>query len=78
MYLLRKLLFAAARFSFTFTAQHVPGVLNRVVDALSRFQMQEFRQLVPEAQMYMYPVPIPPFGGINPSILEVQCLLLPP
>ena len=49
IYLLRKLLSAAARFSFTF---------NKVADALSRFQMQEFQQLAPEARMYPLPVPI--------------------
>ena len=58
MYLLRKLLSAAARFSFTFTAERVPGVLNKVADVLSRLQMQDFRQMAPEARMYPVPVPI--------------------
>ena len=57
MYLVRKLLSAAARFSFTFTAQHVPGVHNKVADALSRFNMQEFRRLAPEAQPHPVAVP---------------------
>lgn len=38
-------------FSFIFTAQHVPGVHNKVTDALSRFHWQEFRLLAPEAQL---------------------------
>ena len=58
MRLLRSLLFAAACHSFTFSAQHVPGITNQIADALSRFRWQEFRQLVPHAQLH--PTPIPP------------------
>ena len=47
-----------ACYSFTFSAQHVPGVTNQVADALSHFHWQEFRQLVPHAQPL--PTPIPP------------------
>ena len=60
MRLLRSLLLAAARYSFTFFAQHVPGVTNQlqVADALSRFCWQEFRQFFPHAQPH--PTLIPP------------------
>ena len=56
MRLLRSLLLAAARYSFTFFAQRVPGVTNQlqVADALSRFCWQ----LVPHAQPH--PTLIPP------------------
>ena len=37
MHLLRHLLLSAARHSFSFTSQHVPGVNDQVADALSRF-----------------------------------------
>ena len=38
MHLLRNLLMSAAYFDFTFCAQHVPGVENKIADALSGFQ----------------------------------------
>ena len=57
MFLVRKLLFAAARFCFTFTAQHVPGIHNQIADALSRFHWQEFRRLAPEARLSPVAVP---------------------
>ena len=57
MRLLRKLLSSAARFNFTFTSQHVPGIHNHIADALSRFRWQEFRRLAPQASPS--PVPIP-------------------
>jgi len=57
MQLLRLLLSAAARHSFTFTAVHLPGIHNSIADALSRFHWQEFRRLAPEA--FPYPTPIP-------------------
>ena len=57
MQLLRHLLSGAARFNFTFTAQHIPGIHNNIADALSRFHWQEFRQLAPDAQLHLVPVP---------------------
>lgn len=41
--LMRSLLLSAARFNFSFSAQHIPGVLNEVPDALSYFNWQAFR-----------------------------------
>ena len=58
MHLLRSLLLAAARHSFSFSAQHIPGVTNSIADALSRFHWQAFRRLAPEA--HRHPTPIPP------------------
>ena len=55
MRLLRHLLLSAARHSFSFSAQHVPGVNNQLADALSRFHWQDVRLLAPEAQ----PLPTP-------------------
>ena len=56
MHLLRGLLLSA-RWGFTFTAAHVPGVENKIADAISRFRWQEFRQLAPE--VHSSPCPIP-------------------
>ena len=58
MHLLRSLLLAAARHSFSFSAQHIPGVTNSIADALSRFHWQDFRRLAPEA--HRHPTSIPP------------------
>jgi len=49
MRLMRRLTWCAARDNFTVHARHIPGVKNCVADALSRFQMQKFRQLAPQA-----------------------------
>ena len=57
MFLLHNLLSVAARFNFTFTALHVPGVHNQSADALSRFHWQDFRRLAPEANATPVPVP---------------------
>ena len=49
MHLLHDLLFSAVRWGFTFTAAHVPGVENKLAEAISHFFWQEFRQLAPVA-----------------------------
>jgi len=58
MHLLLHLLLSAARHSFSFSSQHVPGVNNQVADALSHFHWQRFWQLAPDAQRF--PTPVPP------------------
>ena len=54
---LRDLLLSAARWGFSFSSAHVPGVDNKVADAISRFHWQEFRRLAPEAHASPCPVP---------------------
>ena len=49
MKLMRKLTWCSATFNFTIHAQHVPGSLNSVADAISRFQMDRFCRLAPSA-----------------------------
>ena len=57
MHLLRNLLMSAAYFGFTFCAQHVPGMENKIADALSGFKWQSFRHHAPLAKAH--PVNIP-------------------
>ena len=49
MDLVRNITLQTLTYNFTLNAQHVPGLDNSVSDALSRFQMQRFRQLAPQA-----------------------------
>jgi len=57
MQLLHHLLSAPARFNFTFTAQHLPGIHNNIADALSRFVWQEFRFWLPRLSYFRSPSP---------------------
>lgn len=51
MKLMRKRTFTAANLHFTIRAQHIPGKLNTVAEAISSFQMEKFRKLAPEADI---------------------------
>ena len=65
MSLLRTLFLICAKGNFTVSAKHLPGLQNGIADALSRFNMQAFRQLAPQA--HAHPTPIPqklPLGNI--------------
>ncbi len=55
--LMRRMVTVAAKFNFTITIKHIPGLDNGIADALSRFQMTKFHRLVPNAACS--PVPIP-------------------
>ena len=57
MHFLHDLLLLTARWGFTFTAAHVPGVQNKIADAICHFHWQEFRQLAPEAHSSRCPIP---------------------
>jgi hypothetical protein len=49
MCLVRKLTLECLKLNILVRAEHVPGTLNTVCDALSRFQVAKFRRLVPGA-----------------------------
>ena len=50
MLLIRKLFMFAARNNFLVSFKHISGHYNSAADALSRFQVSRFRQLVPDAE----------------------------
>ena len=43
--------------NFTFTAKHIPGLDNSIADSLSRFQMDRFHLLAPNASPTPYTIP---------------------
>ncbi|XP_006818048.1 uncharacterized protein LOC100369622 [Saccoglossus kowalevskii] len=49
--LLRRLTLTAMKHNFIVLAQFVPGRQNSIADALSRFQLQKFHSLAPEAEL---------------------------
>ena len=58
MDLVRFLALISMTHNFLVRARHVPGVNNEIADALSRFQVQQFRELAPGADQT--PCTIPP------------------
>lgn len=65
MMLVRKLVVTCMRHNIHFKAQHVPGICNQLADALSRQQVERFKELAPGAQPL--PTQLPPH--LQPSNL---------
>lgn len=59
MFFVRRLLLVCLAKNICFKAKHIPGVRNFLADALSRLQLQTFRELAP-ASMNLLPTEIPP------------------
>ena len=57
MKLMRKLTLIAISCNFTFVAEFLPGRNNDIADALSRFQMDRFRKLAPNANIHPCQIP---------------------
>ncbi|XP_055345768.1 uncharacterized protein LOC129593467 [Paramacrobiotus metropolitanus] len=57
LHLMRKLLMSAAVENFTVKIEHIDGFDNCIADALSRFQFDRFRSLVPCASLDPDPIP---------------------
>ena len=49
MKFVRKLIWLEAKYNFIIRAKFIPGISNSISDALSRFQLQKFRRLAPQA-----------------------------
>ncbi|XP_053143522.1 uncharacterized protein LOC128341261 [Hemicordylus capensis] len=57
MVLVRALVLQCLRANILFRSRHVPGIRNDIADALSRFQVDRFRALAPEASLHPDPMP---------------------
>ena len=58
MSLVRILVLQCLMHNIVFSAKHIPGVDNSIADALSRFQVQRFRSLAPDADREGTPCPL--------------------
>ena len=65
MALIRGMLAVAAKCNFVLYVQHIAGVNNEIADALSRLQVDRFRQLVPQADRHPTPIPLLDVGSWN-------------
>ena len=57
MFLVRKLVLLCLRLNIVFKAKHILGMFNNKADALSRLQVDQFRQLAPYSDALPTSVP---------------------
>ena len=57
MALLRPLILCSLRHNILFKARHVPGLQNSRADFISRFQIDSFKAITPDADPFPTPVP---------------------
>ncbi|XP_072051535.1 uncharacterized protein [Amphiura filiformis] len=57
MKLVRFFVLQCLKLNLAFCARHIPGKVNDIADALSRFQMNRFRAVAPQAEPAATPVP---------------------
>lgn len=58
MILIRDLVLTSLRHNILFRARHIPGVNNTRADLISRFQVDQFKQIAPETDESPTPVPV--------------------
>lgn len=71
MIFVRKLVLVCLSYNIVFKAEHIPDLSNNLADALSRLQLQAFRQLAP-AYMHPYPTCSHPIGRHSLLFVAVQ------
>ena len=77
MSLVRALYFIVACLEFHIAIKHVPGCNNSIADALSRFQVDHFRRLAPEADSAHHQPP-PSLQPIHNIVRDFQSSALAP
>ena len=60
MVLVRRMVKYCLKHNIVLSAYHIPGAENSAADAISRFQMERFRSLVPSAHRLPTPIPVLP------------------
>ena len=77
MALVRLLYFCAVRYSLNVCVVHVPGVCNDIADAVSRFQMDRFRKLAPNANPSPDNIPAWPMQTFMQASCSAGIMALP-
>lgn len=67
--IMRRMVDVAAENNFTFTLKHIDGLRSDIADSLSRFQIERFFHLAPEAQNS--PILVPEMETIFTSLYPV-------
>ena len=57
MVLVRRLVLNCLEYNILFKSEHIPGILNRECDLLSRLQVDKFKLLAPHSDVQPTPVP---------------------
>ena len=57
MVIVRAITLLSLRLNIAFKVLHVNGCFNQIADSLSRFNLQKFQELAPEAEQEPTPVP---------------------
>ena len=57
MYMVRHMVLKCLKLNLMFKAKHIAGKSNVMADLLSRFQVEEFKKLSPQAQQYPCQIP---------------------
>ena len=65
MHLVRELFLITAKYNFRVSAVHIPGKINAIADPLSRFKLQEFSHLAPQA----HPTPM-----VIPEVVQARLI----
>jgi len=58
MQLIRPVVLLTMQYNIQFKAVHIQGIKNEIADSLSRFQMQRFRKVAPQADVEPAMIPI--------------------
>ena len=65
MHLFCELFLITAKYNFRVSAVHIPGKINAIADPLSRFKLQEFSHLAPQA----HPTPM-----VIPEVVQARLI----
>jgi len=77
MALVRLLYFCASNYNINLCIIHIPGICNDIADSISRFQMERFRTLTPNARSLPDHIPAWPMQSFTNASCNAGIMALP-
>ena len=71
MHLIRSLVAVCLEYNILFKAVHIPGLDNSLADAISRFQLNRFRELAPWADANPTVIPTNTWRKLVPKFKDL-------